>query len=104
MFWEDFHFKLERITKETQVISAIWLFDPLSTKSLSNKHHEFLLALVYLFQVVYELRELDVSVSRHQKRLSGFTEELDELAVVARADVRQPRVRGVDVGSDRGVQ
>lgn len=104
MFWEDFHFKLERITKETQVISAIWSYDPLSTKSLSNEHHEFLLALVYLFQVVYELRELDVSVSRHQKRLSGFTEEFDELAVVARADVRQPRVRGVDVGSDRGVQ
>jgi len=41
---------------------------------------------------------------RHQERLPGFTEELDELAVVARADVRQPRVRRVDVGPDRGVQ
>lgn len=73
--------------KETQVKRAIWSFDPRSAKSLSNKHHEFLLALVYLFQVVYELCELDVSVMRHEKRLSGFAEELDELAVVARADV-----------------
>lgn len=40
----------------------------------------------------------------HEKCFSGFAEELDELAVVARADVRQPRVRCVDVGPDRGVQ
>lgn len=82
----------------------VFFLVPPSTESLSNEHHEFLFALVYLFQVVYELCELDVSVVRHEKRLSGFTEELDELAVVARADVRQPRVRRVDVGPDRGVQ
>lgn len=82
----------------------IWSHDPLSTKSLSNEHHELLLALVDLFQVVYELCELDVSVVRHEERLSGFTEELDEFAVVTRADVRQPGVRRVDVGPNRGVQ
>lgn len=83
---------------------AVWSFDPFSTKSFSNEHHEFLLALVYLFQVVYELCELDVSVVRHEKRLSGFAEELYELTVVAWADVRQPRVRRVDIGPDRGIQ
>lgn len=45
-----------------------------------------------------------MSVVRHEKSLSGFAEELDELAVVPRADVRQPRVRRVDVGPDRGIQ
>lgn len=83
---------------------AIWSHDPLLTKSLSNEHHELLLALVNLFQVVYELCELDVPIVRHEERLSGFTKELDEFAVVARADVRQPGVRCVDVGPDRGVQ
>lgn len=45
-----------------------------------------------------------MSVLCHEKRLSGFTEELDELAVVAWADVRQPRVSRVDVGPDSGIQ
>ena len=63
---------------------------PRSSESLPDERHEFLLALVYLLQVVYELCELNVSIVRHQKRLSGFAEELDELAVVARTDVCQP--------------
>lgn len=71
---------------------------------LSHEHHEFLFAFVYLFQVVYELCELDVSVLRHEESLSGFAEELDELAVVPWADVREPRVRRVYVRPDRGVQ
>ncbi len=73
-------------------------------KALTYEHHEFLFAFVYLFQVVYELCELNVSVVRHEKSLSGFAEELYELAVVPWADVREPRVRCVDVGPDRSVQ
>jgi len=75
-----------------------------SAKPLPHQHHEFLFALVDLFQVVYELGELDVSVVSHHERLPGFAQELDELAVVARADVREPRVRGVDVRPDGRVQ
>lgn len=78
--------------------------DPRSAESFSDKHHEFLFALVNLFEVVDELCELDASVVRHEERLSGFTEELYELAVVAGADVRQARVGCVDVGPDRGIQ
>lgn len=72
-------------------------------EALAHEHHEFLFAFVYLFQVVYELCELNVSVVRHEESLSGFAEELDELAVVPRADVREPRVCRVDVGPDRSV-
>lgn len=97
---------LLQVTKDKKEDSskADLVFDALLTKSLPNKHHEFLLALVYLFQVVYELRELDVSVMRHKKRLSGFTEELDELTIVPWADVSQPRVRCVNVSPNRGIQ
>lgn len=93
-----------RKDKKKRETRFIWSLNPFSTESFSNEHHEFLLALVYLLQVVYELRELDVSVMRHQECLSGFTEELDELAVVTWADVCQPRVCCVDVGPDSGVQ
>ena len=57
-----------------------------------------------MFQVVYELGELNVSVVRHHESLPGLPQELDELAVVPRADVCEPRVRGVDVGPDGCVQ
>ena len=40
----------------------------------------------------------------HEEGLSGLAQELDELAVVPRADVREPGVRGVDVRPDRSVQ
>lgn len=87
--------------KTSQVNHSV---DPPSSESLSDERHELLLALVYLLQVVYKLGELNVSIGRHQEGLPGFAEELDEFAVVAWADVRQPRVCGVDVGADGGVQ
>lgn len=59
-----------------------------SAKSLSDQHHQLLLALVDLFQVVYELGKLDVSVLSKQERLARFAQELDEFPVVSRAYVR----------------
>lgn len=60
-----------------------------SSEAFAHQHHELLLALVDLLEVVYELGELDVSVLRQQEGLARLAEELDELAVVARADVRE---------------
>lgn len=75
-----------------------------SAKPLPHQHHEFLFALVDLFQVVYELCELNVSVVSHHECLPGLAQELDELAVVAWTDVCEPRVCGVNVGPDGCVQ
>lgn len=61
---------------------------PASAEALSDQHHQLLLALVDLLQVVYELGKLDVSVLSEQERLAGFAQELDEFAVVPRANVR----------------
>lgn len=41
---------------------------------------------------------------RQEKGLARLAEELDEIAVVPRADVREPRVRRVNVGRDGRVQ
>jgi hypothetical protein len=75
-----------------------------SPEPLLHQEHELLLALVGDLHVVDELRELRVAVVRQEKSLARLAEELDEVAVVARADVRQARVRRVDVGRDGGVQ
>lgn len=101
-----FFFRFFLRNRKSIHIIPVWfvMFFSSLAEALSHEHHEFLFAFVYLFQVVYELCELDVSVVRHEESLSGFAEELDELAVVPRADVREPRVRRVDVGPDRGVQ
>lgn len=45
-----------------------------------------------------------MAVLSQQEGLACFTEELDELSVMARADVREAGVGGVDVGADGGVQ
>lgn len=60
---------------------------PQSAKPLPDEHHELLLALVDLLQVVDELCELDVSVMCHEEGLACLAQELDELSVVPRADV-----------------
>lgn len=75
-----------------------------STETFSHQHHQFLLALVDLLEVVYELGKLDVAVLGQEEGFSRLAEELYKLAIVAWADVGQPRVRGVDVGADGGVQ
>lgn len=75
-----------------------------SPESLLDQEHELLLALVGNLHVVDELRELRVAVVREEKGLARLAEELDEITVVPGADVRQPRVRRVDVGRDGGIQ
>lgn len=77
---------------------------PQSTETFPYQHHEFLLALIDLFEVVYKLGELNVAVLGQKKGLACLTKELDELSVVARADVCEAGVGGVDVGADGGVQ
>ncbi len=75
-----------------------------SAKALPHQHHQFLLALVDLFQVVYELGKLNVAVLCQQESFPCFAQELYEFSVVPRTDVRQSRVRGVYVRRDCGVQ
>ncbi len=73
-------------------------------RSRPHQHHEFFLALIDLFEVVYKLGELNVAVLGQKKGLACLTKELDELSVVARADVREAGVGGVDVRANGGVQ
>ena len=73
-------------------------------EALFDEEHELLLALVGDLHVLDELRELDGAVVGQQEGLARLGQKVDEVAVVARADVRQPRVRRVDVGGDGRVQ
>lgn len=75
-----------------------------STESLTHKHHELLLALVDLFEVVDKLGELHMAVVCHKEGITRFAEEFDELTIVAWADVREARVCGADVSANGGVQ
>lgn len=43
-----------------------------SAESLAHEHHELLLALVDLLEVVNKLGELDVAVVRHQEGVTRF--------------------------------
>ena len=73
-------------------------------ESLLDEEHELLLALVGDFHVFDELSKLQRSVVGQEEGFARFGQEVDEVAVVARADVGQPRVRRVDVGGDGRVQ
>ena len=75
-----------------------------SAETLPHQEHELLLALVGLFEVLQKLGELQVSIGRQQESLASFAQELDEVAVVTWADVRQARVAGGDVGCHSRVQ
>jgi len=74
------------------------------SETLLDEEHELLLALVGHFHVFDELSELQRSVVRQQERFARFGQKVDEVAVVARADVRQTRVGRVHVGRYRRVQ
>lgn len=75
-----------------------------SAEALSHQQHQLLLAFVDLFEVVDELGKLKVAILRQQEGLPGLAQKLNELSIVARADMRQARVCGVNVGIDGGIQ
>ena len=77
---------------------------PALSEPLSYQAHELLLALVGGAHVLEQSGELGASVRRQQKRVPRLAQELDEVAVVARADVRQTRVGGVGVSGHGGLQ
>lgn len=60
-----------------------------SAKALSHQQHQLLLAFVDLFEVVNELGKLQVAILGQQEGLSSLAQKLNELSVVARADVCQ---------------
>lgn len=71
-----------------------------SAKPFLHKEHEFLLSLVGEFHILHQLRELSMAVMRQYERVPCLAEEVDEVTVVARRDVCESRVRGVNVRSD----
>ena len=69
-------------------------------EALLHEEHELLLALVRHLHVLDELRELERPVLSQSERLAGLRQEIDKVAVMARTDVRQSRVRRIDVRRD----
>lgn len=60
-----------------------------SAKALSHQQHQLLLAFVDLFEVVDELGKLQVAILGQQEGLPSLAQKLNELSIVARADVGQ---------------
>lgn len=58
-----------------------------SAEALSHQQHQLLLAFVDLFEVVDELGKLQVTILGQQEGLPSLAQKLNELSIVARADV-----------------
>ncbi|KAK2501497.1 hypothetical protein MC885_002796 [Smutsia gigantea] len=57
----------------------------------------------HLFEVVDELGKLQVAILGQQEGLPSLAQKLNELSIVARADVCQARVCSIDIGIDGGI-
>lgn len=74
------------------------------SEPLLDEEHELLFALVGHFHVFNELAELHQTVVSQKERLTSFGQKVDKIAVVTWTDVRQSRVRRIDIGRNSGVQ
>lgn len=74
------------------------------SETLLNEKHELLFPFVGHFHVLDELAELNRAILSQQERFTGLGQKVDEVTVVAWANVRQARVGCVNVGGDCSVQ
>lgn len=74
------------------------------SKTLLNQKHKLLFSFVGHFHVLDELAELNRAILSQQERFTGLGQKVDEVTVVAWANVRQARVGCVNVGGDCSVQ
>jgi hypothetical protein len=94
----------ERVEKDKNGLkrdSDDWRF---LSEPLLDEEHELLFALVGHFHVFNELTELHQTVVSQKKCLTSFGQKVDKIAVVTWTDVRQSRVRRIDIGRNSGVQ